>query len=39
VNDDMDELSKILDVPLNVSKNIFVKANDKLLLKKYLLET
>lgn len=39
VNDDMDELSKILDIPLNVSKEIFIKANDKLLLKKYLIET
>lgn len=38
VNDDMDELSKILDIPLSVSKDIFVKANDKLLLKKYLIE-
>lgn len=38
VNDDMDELSKLLDIPLSVSKEIFIKANDKLLLKKYLIQ-
>lgn len=38
VNDDMDELSKILWVPLSVSKDIFVNANNKLLLKKYLIK-
>lgn len=39
VNDDMNELSKLLDIPLSVSKEIFMKANDKLLLKKYLIQT
>lgn len=38
VNDDMQELSNILEIPLNVSKEVFEKANDKLLLKKYLME-
>lgn len=38
VNDDMDELAKILGIPLNVSKDIFTQANDKLLLKKYLIK-
>lgn len=38
VNEDMDELAKILDIPLSVSKEIFEKANDKLFLKKFLQE-
>ncbi len=36
VNEDMDELSQILEIPLSVSKEVFTKANDKLLLKKFL---
>lgn len=38
VNNDMQELANILDIPLSVSQDIFTKANDKLLLKKYLLQ-
>lgn len=38
VNDDIDELSKILNVPLSISKDIFIKANNKLLFKKYLIQ-
>ncbi len=38
VNNDMQELSKILDIPLTVSQDIFTHANDKLLLKKYLIQ-
>jgi len=38
VNNDMQELSKILDIPLSVSQDIFIHANDKLLLKKYLIQ-
>lgn len=38
VNNDMQELSKILDIPLSVSQDIFTHANDKLLLKKYLIQ-
>lgn len=37
VNQDMEDLSKKLQIPLWVSKDIFEKSNDKLLLKKFLI--
>jgi hypothetical protein len=39
VNQDMEYLSKRLEIPLIVSKEIFEKANDKLLLKKFLINS
>lgn len=36
VNDDMQKLSDMLDIPLSVNQKTFIQANDKLLLKKFL---
>ncbi len=36
INDDMQKISENLNIPLNISRDIFLQANNKLLLKKYL---
>jgi hypothetical protein len=35
----MEALSKKLEIPLSVSKKVFEQANDKLLLKKFLIKS